>query len=240
MNWLLRLMLMQNMLLDEKDENGKGGGGGGGNEPDLKAELAAQKEANAALLKRFEEFEKKMAGGTPPKKEDDPDLADKARKEREAAEKKTAESKSMESALSFNLQTKDFLKNNATLLPKSIEGILAQAEKETYDSALDKSAAIKVGIVSEYFAQQDNLDLLTASQKSSLEEFLKLSKTVKQERVNGIYDSIFEPTLESARRIKKAKAVQQGLADPSDNEDAYKKRMMELSRKHYLGEKKNA
>ena len=212
---------MGSHLMDEKKEV-EGGGG---------ADIETLKQQNADLMKRLEALEK------PAPKKDDPSLEEKARLEREKKEKDSESSKKLEGALKFTLGSSDFMKNNAALLPKTIEGIFEQANKENYDSAIDKSTAIKVGIVSEFFAQQSNLDLLTESQKLMLEQFKNLSKTVKQERVDGVYDSIFEPTLEALRKIKRAESLQKGLKESNGDEDAYKNRLIKLSRQHHLREK---
>lgn len=200
--------------------------------PDSAKELETLKTQNAELMKKLEALQ-----GTP--KPDD-SLADKARLEREAGDKRAIESKNLEAALKFNIGSQDFLKSNASLLPKTIEGIFQAAEKENYGSAIEKSSAIKVGIVSEFFAQESNLDLLTSSQKLALEDFQKLTKNVKQERVQQLYDQIFEPTLETLKKIRKAEALQKGQAEPNDKMDAYKKKISELSFKHYVGVRKNA
>jgi hypothetical protein len=208
--------------------------------PEEIAAMKAENEKTKADLAALKLEHDKLK--TPPKKDDPPppddkSLAEKAEADRKAKEAQQSESKQLEDALKFNLQSKDFMKNNASLLPSNIQGIFDQAEKENYGSAIQKSNAIKVGVVLEFFAQSSNLDLLTENQKQNLEEFKKLTKDVKEERVKGIYDSIFEPTLESLRKIKKAEALQKGLADPSDVQDAYKKRLIGLSKKFHLGEK---
>lgn len=225
--------LMGQMLLMDKAGEG-GAGGGAGSDPakelaDLKAKFEAQEKELAAL--------KAKGDPNPNPKPDDKSLSEKAEAERKAKEAKDLESKSLEAALKFNIGSKDFVKNNASLLPQNIQGIFDAAEKENYASAVQKANAIKVGIVSEFFALQANLDLLTDHQKQSLEDFKKLTKDVKEERVQGIFDSIFEPTLETLRKVKKAEALQKGLATPSDAQDAYKQRLMAGSRKHHLGEK---
>lgn len=206
----------------------------------LKAEhdkaVKAKDDEHAKTKAELEKLTKK----SDPKKEDDADLADKARLEREASEKKAVETKVLETALKFNLASVEWLKTNASLLPSTIDGIFKAAEKEKYGSEIEKAADIKLGIVSEFFAIQANLDQLTGSQKQNLADFLALTKNVKQERVHGIYDSIFEPTLESIRKVKKAEALQKGLAAPDATEDAYQKRLIEMSRKHHLREKANA
>lgn len=199
------------------------------------AALKTERDTMKAELEKLKAAPTKKDDPPPPKKEDDPSLADKARLEREAAEAEAGKSKATEAALRFDLGSADFLKNNAALLPPNIAGIFEAAKKENYGSAIEKASAIKVGIVSEFFALQENLDQLTASQKQVLEDFSKLTKNVKQERVQQIYESILEPTLESIRKIKKAQALQKGHAEPSDSEDAYMKRMKALSEKYHLG-----
>lgn len=216
------------------------GGGGGGGKPDPKPddsakELSDLKASNAALLARLDALEKKS---NPTPNPDDKTLADKVEADRKAKEKSTTDSQKLERALKFTITSSDWVKTNASLLPKNIEGIFAQAEKENYSSAIEKADAIKVGIVSEFFSIQSNLDLLTETQKINLEDFKKLTKTDKQERVQSVYDTVFEPTFEMLKRVKKAEQISKGLGDPSDAESAYKEKMKAISRKHYLGEKK--
>lgn len=203
--------------------------------PDPAAELAAAK-AEIATLKA--EHEKLKATPPPPPPKDDLDLAAKAKADREAKETDDAKSKKLETALKFEMGSKDWLKNNAALLPPSIEGIFAASEKEKYESTIHKAADIKVGIVSEFFSVQANLDQLTDGQKNKVAAFLALTKNVKQERVQEIYDDVFEPTLESIRKVKKAEALQKGLATPTGSEDEYTKRLIDGSKKHHLREKK--
>ena len=223
------------------DGNGAGGGQGGGDDKSKSAdagkELSELKASNAALLARLDALEKKGAGSDD-KSKDDKSLADKVEADRKAKEKQTTDHQKLERALKFTLTSNDWVKTNATLLPKNIEGIFAQAEKENYSTAMEKADAIKVGIVSEFFSIQSNLDLLTETQKISLEDFKKLTKTDKQDRVQSIYDTVFEPTFEMLKRVKKAEQISKGLGDSNDSETAYKEKMKAISRKHYLGEKK--
>lgn len=206
-------------------------------------ELAALKESNPKAYESYmglktsseklaaekAEWEKSKNNPPPPKKDDD-DLATKAAKEREAKEKEQASTAKLEKAIRFTTALPEFLKTNATLLPKSIEGIVAQAEKEKYDNAMEKADAVKVAVVSEFFAVQANLDLLTESQKNALAEFQALTKNVKQERVQQVYDMVFEPAFETLKRVTKAKQVRDGEVDPGNARAAYAKRMAELSK----------
>lgn len=218
--------------MDEAGKDDKGGGGGNGGGTDSSKDIAALKEQNAALLARLDALEK----GTKPKN-DDPSLADKAKKEREEQEAQANSQKAMESAINFNISSKDFVKNNGSLLPKTIESIFVQAEKQNYDSAMQKANAIKAAIISEVFVVKDWVEHLTGPQKIEVENFLKLTNNGKQERVDNIYSMIFEPTLEMVRKIEKAKQLNNGTKNQSDGEKALAERLMKLSKKHYLGEK---
>lgn len=204
--------------------------------PDTAAQLAEMRSMNAKLLERLDALEKKGNPNPNPNPED-PTLADKARKDREEAEKRQAHEKRLESAVKFTTGSAEWLKTNASLLPKTVAGIFDQAEKETYGSTIEKESEIKVGIISEFFAQKDNMDLLTASQKTVLEDFKKLAKTDKRDRAQQIYDSIFEPTFETLKKVKRAEQVAKGHAPQSEGDEAYREKLMKGSRKHFLGEK---
>lgn len=221
------------ILMDKAGDDKGGGGGGGGddkNKPDPAKELEAERAKNADLLKRLEALEK----NAPPPKKDDEDLAQKAAKEREAKEKEAAQTGKLEKAIRFTSGMADFVKTNATLLPKSLESILAQAEKEKYENAMEKAAAVQVALVSEFFAVQTNLDLLTESQKNALAEFTALTKNVKQERVQQVYDMVFEPAFATLKAVTKAKQVRDGEIDPADAKAAYAKRMADLSKAKFI------
>ena len=233
----MRLMLMGSLM----DKAGEPAGGGGGNPPAPTPTPTPTPGPNAevaALLARIDALEKAAKPPAKPGDEgDDGDLAAKAAKARKAAEVTGDQTKRLSTAIKFTMNAPAWLKTNEALLPKTISGIFQAADKEVYGSDIEKSDAIKVGIVSEFFALQENLDLLTESQKSQLEDFKKLTKTDKHERVGTYYDSIFEPTFEMMKRVKRAEQVQKGLGNPTDAQQAYKNKLVAQSRKQYLGEK---
>lgn len=215
------------MLMEEN----KDGGGGGGGSPDA-ATLAKE---NADLKAKLADLEKKV---TPPNPNPSPDdLAAKAAKEREENEKKARHEKDLESAIKFTSQSKDWVKNNASLLPKNFESIIEQAEKEKYGSAIEKSNAVKAAFITEFFGVQANLDQLTASQKVALEDFKNLTKDKRHERAQQVFDSILEPTIESMKKEARARQVGKGYADQSTGEQAYRDRRIKEARKQFLGEK---
>jgi hypothetical protein len=187
--------------------------------------------------KKIAELEAKLKELTtkPPTPPEDPDLKRKAELERESKEKKDLESKQLESALKFSLSSKEWLKNNSSLLPKETADIFTMAEKEKFDSAIDKDSEVKSGIVQKFFEIQANVDLLTPGQKIGLEDFLKLTKNGKREKAQQVYEMIFEPALEMLRRVKKAEALSGGFGNPDDAQNEYKEKLMKLSKKHYLG-----
>lgn len=200
--------------------------------PDTAKELEAAKARLAEL-----EAENTKLKAKPPA--DETDLKDKARMEREANDKKGADVRALEKALTFNMQSAEFLKKNESLLPKDVADIFKLAEKENYSSAIEKGDAIKSGIIQSFFSVQANVDLLTPGLKSALDDYLKLTKNGKQEKAQQMYDTVFEPAFEMLKRIKKADALNKGYGSTDDVDTAYRKRLMGLSKKHYLGEKQN-
>ena len=218
-----------------QDEAGEGGAGAAG-APDTAKLLSDMKAQNDALLKRLDALEKK--NGAPPAPGEPSDLAARAEKIRLEKEKQNTNQTRVEAAMRFDIGGKDWAKTNSSLLPKTIDGIFVEADKEKYGSVIEKEQAIKTGIISEFFALQTNLDLLTESQKSALAEFKALTKTDKEDRAAQIYESIFEPTFEMLKRIKKAEQVNKGFANPTDSEAAYVNKMIEKSRSKHLRKEK--
>lgn len=214
-------------------------------------ELEALKTANP---KAYESFMSLKAENeklkTPPKKEDPPpkedeegedeDLNDKARKAKEGKDKQGEETRKLEGALKFNLSASDFVKTHKDLLPSEVEDILKESDKEKYDSAIEKANALKAGMVKAFFAVQANLDFLTASHKTKIEDYFKLSKNGREEKAAAIFEDVFEPALETMKKVKKAEEVGKssgGFASGNKVENAYKEKLMNVSRKTHLGEK---
>ncbi len=212
---------------DPTKEPPPAGGAGGGAKPD---ELQSLKDQLAALQKEKSEWEKK--------KEDDLGLGDKVTKERLEKDKKTGETKNLESALTFNLTSADFLKANESVLPKDIGDIFKAADKETYDGAVQKANATKAAIIQSFFSQQSNVDYLTETQKLALADYLKLTKNGKEERSKDIYENLFEPALSTLKRVKKAEELgREKFGGLKEGDGEYRDRLMALSKKHFLGEK---
>jgi hypothetical protein len=184
--------------------------------------------------------EKEGGKGKEETNSNDDDLYSKAKKESENQSKGANDTKKIEGALKFNLGLGDFVKNNKDILPADVDGILKVAEKENYDTALAKANAIKVGIVNSFFSVQANSELLTPAQKVQLEDFQKLTKNGKEERAEHIFENIFEPALETFKKLKKAEELgkaRQGFSSGSGVENDYKERLMKMARKTHLREK---
>ncbi len=190
-------------------------------------EIADLKAQNAAILDRLSKFE--------PKENviEDKTLNEKAKLSREELDKKSSDTKALESSLRFTMGAEQFLKTNGSLLPKDVTDIFSAAEKEKYDSAVEKAAAVKAGLIQSFFSIQANVDLLTPGLKSSLDDYLKLTNTGKQERAGQAYDGIFEPAFEMLKRIKKAEALGKGFGSDGDMESAYKTKLMNGSKQHF-------
>lgn len=225
------------------------------NEDELKETIgeeafnAMSEDQRSALLGKFEKPEPDPKPKDDPKAKDDPkpkdddDLISKARKEREAAEKQKGEVKSIESALSFNMGVEEFVKTNKDLLPSDIDGVLKVALKEKYDSATDKANAIRSAFVQKFFEVQDNVDLLTAGQKTSLDDYLKLTKNGKEQKAGEVYTNIFEPALETLKKVKKAEELgksRAGVATGNDMEKGYADRLHKSAMKRAGWESKGA
>lgn len=240
MPWYVKYLMSADRRLMDKAGDDNGGGGGKDDDKDdddddddgKGSDLSELRAQNAALMARLEKLE---AGRKPD--DDDEDLNAKAKKEREARDKNTNDSKALERAIEFNYGVKEWLEKNKSLLPQEISDIYETHNKEKYDSAVDKDRALKAGIVKSFFDVQSNLDLLTSAQKNQLEDYLKLTNTGRHEKAQSIYDMIFEPAFEMLKRTKRAELLRSGHGDGSD--DAYKSRLMGLSKQHYLGEKNN-
>lgn len=211
------------------------------NTPPPTGETAEQK--LAAALKREEDLKaelEKFKKNTPPKPEEDDDLRKKVQKDKETAAEIAAQTKIIERALAFNLKVHAFVKENSDLLPAEITAIIAQADKETYDNANAKAAAVKAAMIQAYFSVQANLDSITPAQKVVLDDYLKLTKTGKENKAAEIYENIFEPALETVRKVKKAEEVgrsRSGYGSSTETNSAYKDRLIKMSRKTHLGEK---
>lgn len=226
MNWK-SIFNERALLLEPNPDGGAGGGGGaGGTTPpadDVNAKLAA-------ALKEIED----LKAGKPAPTQTDPDLLERTRKAQEEAAKNSSNTKAIEAAIEFNFKAGDFLKQHSALLPEEVKTLFANADKETFNSPVEKASEIKSGIIQSFFKVQENHDLLTAGQKAALANYLSLTKTGKSEEAGKVYSTILEPTLEMAARLKKAEEVNRARNGYSDNnDDAYKQKLMSHSIKHY-------
>ncbi len=171
------------------------------------------------------------------------DLRDKVRKEKEASEGKATEIKAIERALGFNMGVANFVKDNVDVLPSEFGDLLKAAEKEKFDNAAEKAGTVKASFIQAFFSIQSNVDMLTASQKSSLDDYLKLTKSGKEQKADSIYENIFEPTLEMLKRLKKAEELgkaRSGFASSNTVMDGYKARLINASRNNSAEKGKQA
>lgn len=171
----------------------------------------------------------------------DQNLTDKARRQKEEEAQRGNETQRIESSIQFNMGLKDFVEQHKDILPAEIEDILKVAEKEKYDSAIERASAIRSAMVQSFFEVQSNLDLLTNKQKTQIEDWLKLTKNGRENKADTIFENIFEPSLEMIKRVKKAEELSKarsGFSSGTQVENDYKNRLMEVSKNTYLGGKK--
>lgn len=212
---------------------------------ELQAELDAQKaeakklkDQNVSLKKNNDELKSKTK--TPEKKDppkDDDDLLAKVKKEQEEKEAAAKGDKGLESALSFNLTVADFIKNNKDILPSDFEGVLNLANKESYDSPKQKANAIRSGLIQSFFNVQAHQDLLTDNQKKALADFMKLTKTGKEENSHTVYENVFESAFQMLKQVKKAEDKARVKASEGTNSSSYKDKLVKGSREKYFGKK---
>lgn len=202
---------------------------GAGASDDTAKQLADLKAKYDEALKIIEKSKEKPT--------DDPMLQEKIKKQKELDDAKKHDEKNLEDALKFTLSSESYLKEHKDVLTKDVEDIFKAAEKEKYNSAIEKSNAIKSSIVQSFFSLQANLDMLTPTQKESVQDYLKLTKLAKEEKANDIFKNVFEPCVAMIKRVLKAEQTAKanaGLATGSDSDEAYTKRMIENSQKYYL------
>jgi hypothetical protein len=217
-------------------------------------EIAAMKAENERLKKEADDRKKKddeVAAATAKKAEEEKkkadgsagagaDLNEKARLEREATAKKEADTKEIEAAVTFTLGVDAFLKENADVIPSTMADVVKVADREKYGSKAERANVIKAAFIKEFFSLQENVDQLTPAQKRELEDFNRLTVTAKQERAAHVYENIFEPSIATLKKVKKAEEVGKarvGLATGSGAADAMVKKISSLSSEFYLGKK---
>jgi hypothetical protein len=129
------------------------------------------------------------------------------------------------------------LKQNSSLLPKDASDIVAQANKEKYEDAIGKDRAVKAALMKSFFQVQANQDQLTSYQKQTVADWLSLTNTGREEKAAELFEQVFEPAFETMKKVRKAEALQKGHHVESGTQDAYKQKMIQRSRQHYLGVK---
>lgn len=207
--------------------------------PEEQKEFDAIKAERDSYKKLADDATKPPPSAPPPPPVDE-DLREKVRRENEDKAKKDGDHKRLEASLRFNLMSDKFIKEHESILPKEIGDIFAAADKESYDSAIEKANATKAAIIQSFFSLQANVDQLTSSHKSAVEDYLKLTKKGREERAHDVYENIFEPSLEMTKRIKRAEQIslgRNGEKNESDKEKEYKDKLVSASKKHYFGEK---
>ena len=191
------------------------------------------------MQKKIEELTLKLT--TPPKEppQDDAILA-RIKVEKETKEKESQKLKDIEDSMAFNLMSELFLKENSSILPPETSKVFEAANKEKYESQLQKTNAIKSSLVQSFFRIQDNVDMLTNDQKAVLDNFLKLTKDAKETEASHIYSQIMEPTLLTVKKSRKAEELAKskfGYHEGTDQEKEYEKMLIKKSENYYMGVK---
>lgn len=201
----------------------------------LQKSLEDSKKVSDDLKKEIEA----LKAAKPEPKQDEKDLGDKVREENDKKDAHKAESKKLERALQFDMSKAKFIDENKSILPSSLLGIFDAADKETYESIVEKANATKASVIKEFFSVEANLNgLLTPTHKTVVEDYLKLTSNARSEKAEEIYENIFEPAFLSHKLIKKQEEVNRaknGHSNSTDAEKMYLERLKKGSEKHYLG-----
>lgn len=204
----------------------------------MQADLKAAQDEAAALKKEKEDEKAKLELEKKNKeKNEGEDLLAKAKREKQEKEDAAKGDKTLESALSFNMSVPEFVKNNKDLLPDDFAKVLELANKETYDSPKHKANAIRSGLIQSFFAVQDHINLLTENQKKNLADFMKLTKTGKEEQSHIIFENVFESAFEMLKHVKKAEDKAKAKASEGTNSSSYKDKLMNASKAKFFGKK---
>lgn len=190
-----------------------------------------------SLKDKIAALEKEKTQWTSTKNEQELSLNDKAKRDRDDQDKKSSDSKALEAALMFNISSPEFLKQHESILPKGADDIFKLADKEKYDSPIQKANAIRAALIDLYFSQQSNNDFLTEYHKESLAEYQKLTKNGKEEKSKEIYENIFKPALNTMKQVKKAEELskgKQGLGGNTDADQALKDKMIKMGEKKFF------
>jgi len=218
--------------------------------PEVEVVYLSRKEYDELMANQKTKDKKQKAGGDGSddgdgdndenKEDEDDSLQGKVRRKREREEREAAQTKELERAIAFNLGIDKFVAENQALLPAEIVQIVKLAQSERYDNQLAKASELKAAIIQSYFQVQANMDALTPAHKNAIDEYLKLTKGGREQKAAEVYENIFEPALEMARKIAKAEELgrsRAGFANPSQTDLGYKERLVKLARRTHLGEK---
>lgn len=172
-------------------------------------------------------------------KQDEEGLRSKVKSENDDKQKKEAEQSKLTAALRFTMGADKFIEEHKTVLPKEVSDIFAKASKESFDSEIEKANAIRSGVVESFFSVQANIDLLTPSQKSQVEDYLKLTRKARDEKSEDVFTNVLEPAMHMVKQLRKAEELAKTGRDGSLGEGQKGlqaeiiKRMSDLSKKHY-------
>lgn len=210
--------------------------------------MVKEGKSHGAMARAISEKFIKPAPAPDPKKEDptpkedeiqEPSLLSKVKSENDDKEKSAAEKAKLTAALRFTMGADKFIEEHKTILPKEVADIFAKANKESYDSDIEKANAMRAGVIESFFSVQANMDLLTASQKAQVEDYLKLTRKARDEKSGEVFVNVLEPSMHMLKQLKKAEELAKTGRDGTLGEGQagiqgeIVKRMVELSKKHY-------
>lgn len=227
MSGFLKLLLLAVLALsapiamaDNNGGSGSGSGGGSGSGSGAaggqqQQQQQQQQQTQMVTLSR-EDLDKLIADaakGKNPKNEPDPTL-DAIERDKKAREKDRETQGKIVSATKFNVGFDIFLKEYAGVLPPDATEIAKVASSDKYESEVDRSLAIKAALIQSFFKEEENVKLLSDSQKAKWKAYQALGTVGRQEEAATMYEVVFEPAINQARAIRQAQI--------SSKQDTYK------------------
>jgi hypothetical protein len=209
-------------------------------------EIAALKAENDSIKAKLKEYDdekvRKAKEEAENKGNQEKDFSQKVEDSKRERERQAGDTRKLERALKFTLQSDIFKKEHQEILSKDVTDLFDEANKQKFDSEIDKANSIKSAMIQSFFKLQANLDYLTPDQKQTIEDYYKLSARGKEEKADDLFMNVFEPCLGLIHKVKKAEQLgksKAGLSDSDSTEDNYKKRLIAQASKHHLGVKQD-
>lgn len=192
----------------------------------------AVENATNQLIQKFENLSKNGNNTqNNQEKNEDVDYLQRTKEQLAIEEQEKAKVKEIEDTAKFNLQIKDFLEDNAELLPKNCKDIYENINNANIGSSLEKRQEIQRSIIISTFENKDAFNSLIGSQQEKIKNFMTLTIEAQRKQASAMWE-ILDTYLDKAKYAKqqqKLMRINSGL----DVSDDTKSRIQEGFNKAY-------